>query len=294
MRPVEGVAGECRIAALYLYPVKALRGMALAESRVGPLGLAGDREWMIVQENGRFVSQRELPRLALLSARYEQEQLCIDAPGRETLRVPLAPARGECLEASVWADRCEVLDAGAGAARWLAAALEPPWPCRLVRMRPGFHRRLARAPLLGEQTSTVFADAAPLLVVNEGSLEALNAELLRGGHGGVGITRFRPNVILRGLAPFEEQTVAELRAATGALRLCYPCERCAVITVDPARGLRDEAGRSAFKALAALNPVPGTSRPLFGMNATWNGADATLRIGDTLAPGRSGQHQETT
>jgi uncharacterized protein len=272
----------CRVAALYLYPVKALRGVALQQSVLGPRGLAGDRAWMLISGDGRFVSQRELPRLALLSARYEQDTLCIDAAGLATLRVPLAAGAGECRAARVWADDCEVLDAGDEAARWLGAALESR-PCRLVRMRPDFRRRLARAALLGADTTTAFADAAPFLVVNRPSLDALNAELLRNGGNAVQIERFRPNVVLEGLSPFAEHAVAVLRGAQGSFRLCYPCERCAVITVDPARGARDEAGRRAFAALATLNPLPGTAKPVFGMNATWSGDDgATLRIGDTF------------
>ena len=91
----------CEVTGLFIYPVKALRGVALARSRIGARGLDGDREWMIVREDGRFVSQRELPRLALLAPRYEDDSLCIEAPGRDPLRVPLAYRAAEPFTAQV-------------------------------------------------------------------------------------------------------------------------------------------------------------------------------------------------
>ncbi len=276
-------SGTCHVRQLFIYPVKALRGIALARSGVGARGLAGDREWMIVREDGRFVSQRELPRLALLAPRFEGESLCIEAPGQDALRVPLAYRDGEAFTAQVWADDCEVLDAGAQAARWLDAAVQPARPLRLVRMRHGFRRRLARAPLLGDETTTAFADAAPFLVVNLASLQALNAELGRRGQPAVGIERFRPNIVIEGLDAFREHALAALQGDGGSFRLCYPCERCAVITVDPARGVRDETGKAAFAALAAMNPLPGTAKPLFGINATWQGEGTSLGVGDVFA-----------
>ena len=274
---------SCVVTALFVYPVKALRGVALARSAIGARGLAGDREWMIVREDGRFVSQRELPRLALLAPRYEDDWLCIEAPGRDPLRVPLAYRAGKAFTAQVWADACEVLDAGSEASRWLQAAVQSDRPLRLVRMRRGFRRRLARAPLLGEATTTAFADAAPFLVVNAASLQALNAALGWRGQAAVTIERFRPNIVVEGLAAFREHALAGLQRDDGWFRLCYPCERCAVITVDPARGVRDEPGKAAFAALAAMNPLPGTAKPLFGINATWQGEGRSLRVGDVFA-----------
>ena len=279
----------CKVKGLFIYPVKALRGVALARSRIGARGLDGDREWMIVREDGRFVSQRDLPRLALLAPRYEDDSLCIEAPGRDPLRVPLAYRDAEAFAAQVWSDACEVLDAGPEASRWLQAVVQPQRPLRLVRMRRGFRRRLARAPLLGEATTTAFADAAPFLVVNIASLQALNAGLAQRGQPAVGIERFRPNIVVDGLDAFREHALSGLQRDEGSFRLCYPCERCAVITVDPALGVRDEPGRAAFATLAAMNPLPGTAKPLFGINATWQGEDTSLGVGDVFVARESTQ-----
>lgn len=282
----------CQVTGLFVYPVKALRGVALERSGIGARGLDGDREWMIVREDGRFVSQRELPRLALLAPRYEDDSLCIEAPGRDPLRVPLAYRAAESFTAQVWSDACEVLDAGSEASRWLQAAVQPERALRLVRMRRGFRRRLARAPLLGDATTTAFADAAPFLVVNMASLRALNAALAQRGQPAVGMERFRPNIVVEGLDAFREHALAALQGDEGSLRLCYPCERCAVITVDPARGVRDEPGRAAFATLAAMNPLPGTAKALFGINATWQGEGKSLGVGDVFVARESTQEPQ--
>lgn len=283
---------SCVVTGLFVYPVKALRGVALQRSGIGARGLDGDREWMIVREDGRFVSQRELPRLALLAPRYEDDSLCIEAPGRDSLRVPLAYRAAEAFTAQVWSDACEVLDAGPEASCWLQAAVQPERPLRLVRMRRGFRRRLARAPLLGEATTTAFADAAPFLVVNVASLQALNTALAQRGQPAVGMERFRPNIVVEGLDAFREQALAALQGDEGSFRLCYPCERCAVITVDPARGMRDEPGRAAFATLAAMNPLPGTAKALFGINATWQGEGTSLGVGDVFVARKSTQEPQ--
>ncbi|MBK9468302.1 MAG: MOSC domain-containing protein [Gammaproteobacteria bacterium] len=148
---------------------------------------------------------------------------------------------------------------------------------------------LARAPLLGEATTTAFADAAPFLVVNIASLQALNAGLAQRGQPAVGIERFRPNIVVDGLDAFREHALSGLQRDEGSFRLCYPCERCAVITVDPALGVRDEPGRAAFATLAMMNPLPGTAKPLFGINATWQGEDTSLGVGDVFVARESTQ-----
>lgn len=281
MERTDSAAG-LRLEALYVYPVKALRGIALPQARVTPRGLAGDREWMIVRPDGRFVSQRELPALATIAARFGDGQLVLQAEGHAPLHVA-GDGETPALGATVWADACEVLDAGADAGRWLDAVLAPPWPLRLVRMRPGFTRRLAKEDRMLPGTTTHFADAAPVLVVNLASLRALNAALADADRDAVGIERFRPNVVIDGLAPFAEQGIARIAAAGGAFRLCYPCERCVVITIDQRSGVRDRMHYEPFRTLAKLNTMPGRpGSPAFGMNAVWEGEGAHVRVGEEL------------
>ena len=151
-------------------------------------------------------------------------------------------------------------------------------------MREGFVRRLEREALLGQGTSTWFADAAPLLVVNLASLVALNERLTANGRAPVGIERFRPNIVVRGPAAFAEHTIATLRAQPGSLRLCYPCERCVVITIDQCSGVRDRQTNEPFRTLAGLNTTPGRpGKPVFGVNAVWQGTSRILRVGEHLS-----------
>ncbi|MBK7521366.1 MAG: MOSC N-terminal beta barrel domain-containing protein [Gammaproteobacteria bacterium] len=276
-------AEPAAIEQMFVYPVKSLRGSAVTRREVRATGLAGDREWMIVRADGRFVTQRELPRLATLGAAVEDDMLRIDAAAQAPLHVALACPGDSSFESAVWDDRCEVVDAGPEATRWLDAALDPPWPCRLVRMRRGFTRRLAKETLLGEGSSTFFADAAPLLVVNLASLAALNDKLRENGRAPVGIERFRPNIVVRGPAAFAEHSLTALHTREGSFDVCYPCERCVVITIDQLVGVRDRQSNEPFRTLAGLNTAPGRpGKPVFGVNAVWRGAPRILYSGESL------------
>ena len=140
---------------------------------------------------------------------------------------------------SVWADECETVDQGEAISDWLTQALQSSSKLRLVRMAPGFVRPQSKPEYLGAQTSTHFADAAPFLVVNEASLESLNRELEARGHSSVPMDRFRPNIVVRGLAPFAEHSVKELESQNYSLKLCHPCERCVVTTINQATAEKD-------------------------------------------------------
>jgi len=273
-----------QITGLTIYPVKSMKGIALKSAVLTPQGLENDRRFMVVRANGRFVTQRDLPRLALVQTSLDNKGVVLSMNGRGSVTVPFKPASGEPIHTKVWGDECETVDVGEEVSRWLTGALESGSTLKLVRMAPGFIRPQGQPENLGEQTSTHFADAAPFLVANEASLEALNRELETREHSPVPMNRFRPNIVVTGLAPFAEHEISELTSEYYRLKFCHPCERCVVTTIDQATAEKNP-GWQPFKTLREINPVPGKKpAPAFGQNATLKAGDqSVIAVGDRLA-----------
>lgn len=218
------------LTALYQYPIKSLGAVARKRAEVGERGLALDRRWMLVDEQGRFLSQRTLPRMARVRVALSGEGLRVSAAGMQDLYIPVAPLDGAALYVQVWNDRCEARLVGRDADRWLSQFLGRP--CRLVYMPEGSVRPVRSAEGTVLDARMGFADSAPLLLVNEASLADLNARLARP----VPVYRFRPNLVVSGQAPYEEDRWRRLRIGGTVFQVIKPCSRCPVITVEPGTG----------------------------------------------------------
>lgn len=271
------------VKALTLYPVKAMKGISRESATLEPEGLQHDRRFMVVRGDGQFVTQRDTPRLALIHTRLRNEGIELSLQGHGSILLTFDPIDGDRVETAVWGDTCETIDQGKEVSRWLTAALQNDDPLRVVRMAAGFTRPQTQPELLGEQTHTHFADAAPLLVANSASLEELNRVLVQRGESAVPMNRFRPNITVEGLGAFEEHKLKGLLGRNFRLQFCHPCQRCKVTTIDQDTALRHPHWQP-YKTLAEINPMPGTKRaPAFGHNATvTKGHGATIRVGDHL------------
>jgi uncharacterized protein YcbX len=272
------------ISSLTIYPVKSMKGIELESAVLTPHGLENDRRFMVVRANGRFVTQRDLPQLAIVCTGLDEDGVVLSMDGHGSATIPFITADGDRIHTKVWGDECETVDQGEEISRWLTSALESNDTLRLVSMAPGFVRPQSQPENLGEMTSTFFADAAPFLIANESSLVVLNQELEKRGHSPVPMNRFRPNIVVRGLAPFAEHEIAELSSENYCLALCHPCERCVVTTIDQATGIKNP-DRQPFRTLGEINPMPGTERsPAFAQNAILKeGEGRTVALGDRLA-----------
>ncbi len=266
---------------LTIYPVKSMRGIALDRAVLTKHGLLGDRRWMVVRKSGRFVTQRDMPRLALVHTAQTDSGVKLSMDGRGSITVPFDHSGGTQIRTKVWKDHCETIDEGKEVSKWLTSALESGEVLRLVRMAPGFVRPQSQPKNLGEQTSTFFADAAPFLVANPASLDALNRELGARELSTVPMNRFRPNIVIRGLEPFAEHQVSELSSKSCTLKFCHPCQRCVVTTIDQDSAVKSPAWQP-YKTLRDINPMPGNERaPAFGQNAIlYRGNGAVISIGD--------------
>ncbi len=229
---------------LFVYPIKSCAGIALDVARLEPYGLAYDRNWMIVDPSGRFVTQREFPRLALVRTALSADTLVVEAAGMAPLALPIDPnayADAPRVASTVWRDTVSAIDTGDDAARWLSEFLDVP--LRLVRFDPAAER-IASRNWTGDTTVPVrFADGFPLLVIGRASLDDLNGRLARKGVDALPMNRFRPNLVIDGLDAYEEDFLETLQIETAGarvqLRIVKPCARCPIPTIDQARGAPD-------------------------------------------------------
>ncbi|GAB0113005.1 MOSC domain-containing protein [Acidisoma sp. C75] len=240
-----------------IYPVKSLGGLRREAARVEPWGLTDDRRWMVVSPAGRFLSQRELPRMARIRAEPSATGLTLAAPGRDgmTLRFPDAQS-APCRVVTVWSDAIPALDAGEAAAAWISTALGQP--CRLVYLDDIGARPVDSAFGTAEDR-VALADGFPLLLTLDASLAALNAIL----PAPVPMTRFRPNLVIEGGTAWEEDRWRRIRVGAVTFRVAKPCARCAITTVDQESGARPDKS----EPLRTLGRVRRTKEGvIFGQN----------------------------
>lgn len=273
-----------QIAQLMIYPVKSCAGVAVAEAVLLETGLQWDRHWMVVDADGLFVSQRECARMALVRPQIEADSLLLHAPGMPELRVPLQ-ARGATLRVQVWDDVVDALDTGPEAAQWLQAFLGAPAQ-RLVCFDPAAQRACSTKWTGGLAASTQFADGYPVLVTTDSAMDELNTRLAAMDHPAVGMARFRPNVVLSGLLPHDEDHLGPLEVledgiAVAGLQLVKPCARCPIPNIDPATAESHPGVGDALQAYRQDARVNGAIT--FGMNAiVTHGAGTVLRVGQAV------------
>ncbi len=273
---------QITVSELYIYPVKSLRGISLQQSLLSSEGLQHDRRWMVVRENGRFVTQREWPALALIQTALREDGVELSREGFGSHKLLFNATAGANVSSKVWSDAVETTDEGDAASAWLSAATGCTYPLRLVRMAAGFSRQHSDADRFGSENATHFADASPYLLANQASLEALNIELQTRGHSPVPMNRFRPNIVVQGLPAFAERNVDLLAGKSFEFSLRDACERCVVPTIDQQTAIK-HAKMEPFKTLAEINPMPGKKTPAFAENSVLSfGAGQMIRLGDEL------------
>ncbi len=256
---------DAHVDSLHVYPIKGCRGLDLAEAMMTATGLAihgaGDREWMVVDPAGRFLTQRELPRMALVAVGADRDGLTLGAPGTAALFVPHA-ASGATMDVEVWRHQGRGIDTGDTSAAWLSAWLETT--VRLVR----FDRstpRACNADYAGDSGAhTLFADGYPLLVVGTASLDDLNSRLVARGGSALPMNRFRPNIVLDGLPAYAEDHLDTITIGNITLRCVKPCTRCSVTTTDQDS---TQVGLEPLRTLGEYRMDTRLDGVTFGMNA---------------------------
>ena len=276
------------VSRLYVYPVKSCAGVQVQEAILTETGLEFDRAWMVVDDKGVFLTQRQLPRMALVQPQLRTYDMVLRAPGMLALHVALDQVE-EAVRVKIWDDEVEAYDMGAIAAQWFTDFLGTP--ARLVRFDPE-HKRVCSPKWTGDiEALNQFSDGYSVLVLSEASLDHFNEKLMAGGSAPVGMERFRPNLVLgpaqeaAELAPHDEDRLELLQIATGQgdvqLKPVKPCPRCPIPNIDPVTAVSSpEVGDmlQSYRQDARLNGAI-----TFGMNAiVLQGVDCLLKVGQPV------------
>jgi uncharacterized protein len=271
---------------LNLYPIKSCGGISLREATLTPAGLMHehiyDREWMVVDENSSFISQRSYPKMALISPRIKSETMELRAPGMLHLEIPLDlsdPETAPTLEVEVWGTKVKAYDCDETTAAWFSNAIGTP--CRLVRFHP-HAKRVANQKWTGDvEAPTLFSDGFPVLVVSQASLDDLNEKLKAQGRATLPMNRFRPNIVVDGIGAFEEDYAASLDFGDCVLKPVKPCARCTIPSVDQVTA---DVGPDPLDILRTYRADPKVDGGItFGMNAiVVKGEQQLLRVGQEV------------
>jgi uncharacterized protein YcbX len=262
-----------RISGLHIYPVKGCRGIALDSARLTATGLAFDRHWMVVHPDGRFVTQREFPRLALVGTALDDGSLTLTAPGMDAITIE-GDRDGLRVPVLVWGDRCIGIDQGDAIATMLSRHIGGL--VRLVRFDPSRQRPSDPEYARDLPAFSEFSDGFAILVISEASLADLNARLSTP----LPMNRFRPNVVITDVEAFDEDRMEALTADGIDLRLVKACTRCQVTTTDQATA---QVGEEPLRTLEMFRMHPHLGGVAFGQNAVVaRGVGTILRVGQTL------------
>ena len=256
------------LSAIYRYPLKSARGHALQTAAMDRFGLAGDRRWMLVDDSGRFQSQRRLPALALLEADITADGLRLRF-GERDIALPAPDPRGPCVSVNIWKDTLVCPVAADAVNAWVSDRLGES--LRLVHY-PETARRGVNPDYAPAGELLAFTDGFPLLVISEASLASLNERL----PAPAPMDRFRPNLVIRGVEPHAEDQWRRIRAGETEVRLVKPCSRCVIPSIDQRSAQRDP---HINRALAKYRRRDGAI--YFGMNALAP-AGARFNVGDPV------------
>ncbi len=269
-----------RLSQIFIYPVKSLRGVVVTTSPVDALGLLGDRRFMIVDANGQFLTQRALPKMALVTTSLLGRQLTLSAEHFGAINVALTPdPAAPRLPVTIWkSTRLLAEDCGPDAADWIGEFLQQR--CRLVRIGADFNRPILKATYPSAGNVVNFADAFPFLIISNASLDHLNNRLRAQGEEPVPMDRFRPNLVVSDCPPFAEDTRPRFRIGEITFISAGPCARCRVTTIDQRTA---ETSSEPLRTLAAFRrELTDSSAVNFGQNLLHETKTGALSVGDAV------------
>jgi uncharacterized protein len=262
-----------------VYPIKSCGGVNLTSSLLAETGLAFDRAWMVVDAQGLFVTQRQLPRMTLIQPTLKSLEMVLRAPGMLALHVALDTVE-KATQVQVWNDTVAAYDMGDLAAQWFSDFLGVA--LRLVRFDPE-QKRLSNKAWTGDiDAENAFSDGFPLLVTSTASLQEVNRRLHLAGQPDITLARFRPNLVLDGLDAHGEDHLDEIAFSTPQgeirLKLVKPCTRCSIPDVDPLTAIEGHAVADVLASYRVDARMQGALT--FAMNAVIvSGLDIAFKLG---------------
>jgi uncharacterized protein YcbX len=258
------------------YPIKSCRGHVVDDAMVEPWGLAGDRRWMLVDDEGLVVTARKHPQLVLVTPEFDADGLLVQAPDADPLLVR-TPDGSLLTDVRVCSSELAAAPASDEAHAWFSKVIGEP--VRLVYLNDPTQRRPNPA-YSSEEDRVSFADGYPLLLATEESLAALNNLIAEGPYadeGPVSMTRFRPNLVVAGVSAWAEDGWRRLRIGTASFRAVRACDRCVFPTIDPHTARK---GKEPLTTLARHRRWDG--KTWFAINLIPDSPGATLHVGDEV------------
>lgn len=263
------------ITALYCYPIKSCGQVSLNSALLSPMGLAYDRQWMLVDDAGVFLSQRTTPKMGLIAVTLNDTngQITVKAPGMPALEIAPGQTDGHC-QVTVWNDQLDAEVAESHINNWFSQYMNSS--CRLVRYGQQ-SQRLIDPDFSNGTDEVAFADAFPLLITHESTLEQLNQQLTKEGHPEVTMQRFRPNIVVKSMTGHAKLPAQDEFSWTSLFNdevnidLVKPCSRCVMTNLDPQTA--EKTGNTVLKTLALKHRL--NDKAIFGINGT---SDRSLHI----------------
>lgn len=259
------------ISELYIYPIKSCAAISLQSAKTDKYGLEYDRQWMIINKNNEFLTQRELPALSLIIPTINNDTLTITLPDRKTHSVPIFSESGTIFKTRVWDDEVLVHDCGDQIASFLSEYCQQN--VRLVKIGSFFARQV-QSGIIDFIAEVSFADSYPLLLISQLTLDDLNARL----SSPVPMNRFRPNIVINGGEPYQEDMWRKICTANMTLYFGKCCSRCVITTIDQNTGI---AGKEPLKTLASYNR-DNRGRVIFGSYWAYREYGAIVSVGEAL------------
>ena len=218
-----------KVSGIYVYPVKSCGGIAKEHQQLDDLGLEYDRQWMIVNQNHLFRTQRQIHKMALIKTDINNNSLILQAPGMTEIYIPIARKVNRSLtEVEIWGKNCLTIDEGDEVSKWLSDFLGQE--CRLVRLSEQ-HARLSD----DKKSKMAFLDSYPILVISEPSLEDLNKRLDKS----VPMDRFRPSIVFSEGQPYQEDELSLIQINNVVFRGTEQCVRCVIPNINQSTGKKE-------------------------------------------------------
>lgn len=282
---------QAMITELSLFPVKSLAGISLKSATLSTTGFAYDRHWMVSDASYRFVTQRQLRKMALIKVDLSKTTLTLSKPGLSELSISLTQVPTKKVSAQVWQDKVEALDEGDEASQWLtnALGLYKGENLRLLRFSQNKQRPVDPNYLPNYETGfdahTEFSDGFPYLICNTASLAQLNKTLISNNAPTVTMAHFRANIVISGLPAWQEYQGENCRESNGFYQfsLRKPCQRCPITQITPETAeIKDK--KEPLLSLSQINPLKNLKGAYFGQNAILTaGENEIINIGDTIS-----------
>lgn len=256
---------------IYIYPIKSLGGIKLSASEFGERGLKYDRRWMLVDQDNKFISQRQFPKMSLISTKITEDYLICSAPEFNDLKIPLI-ADGQSITVNVWRSYCQANVYEDKINNWFSDFIDSQ--VKLVYM-PDSSRREVNPDYAVKDDIVSFADGYPFLLIGQASLDDLNSRL----EEKISMDRFRPNLVISGSEAFSEHNYQSVNIGDNKFFIVKPCERCVITTIDQSKGI--SSGKEPLKTLATYRKI--NNKIIFGENIISQNKSGLLKIGDQVS-----------